>query len=106
MTGYQIAPDQVGKTLQSAKKHTEQLHAAAQQIAARGDGSGVSGDPVVVRAIAGFYVLHERSVRELAAHADKAHDGAAQAIRAYNEADEKMVADQQPFNHSPDDVEL
>jgi hypothetical protein len=99
MTGYRIAPDQAERTLQSAKKHTESLHAAAQQLAARSDGSSLSGDPDVVQAVAGFYVLHERRIRGLATQANKAADGAEQAVRAYNEADEKMAADQRRFGN-------
>lgn len=94
MTGYRIAPDQAEETLRQTRRHTEQLHAAAQQLAARSDGSGLSGDPVVVRAVAGFYVLHERRIRDLAAQANQAIDGADQAVRAYNDADEKMATDQ------------
>ncbi|PUB31512.1 hypothetical protein C8K30_10125 [Promicromonospora sp. AC04] len=97
MTAYRINPDLTDKTLRQAGRHAERLLSAAQQIAARSDGSGLSGDPVVVRAVAGFYVLHERRVRDLAAQANKAIDGADQAIRAYDEADEKMAADQRRF---------
>lgn len=99
MTGYRITPDLADKTLWQAGKHAEQLHAAAQQLAARSDGSGISGDPVVVQAVAGFYALHERRARGLAAQANKAIDGAEQAVRTYNEADERMVADQQRFGN-------
>lgn len=99
MTGYRITPDLTDKTLRQAGKHAEQLHAAAQQIAARSDGSGMSGDPVVVQAVAGFYALHERRARSLAAQANKAIDGTEQAVRAYNEADERMAADQQRFGN-------
>ena len=99
MTGYRIAPGLAEKTLRQASKHAEQLHAAAQQISARSDGSSLSGDPDVVRAIAGFYVLHEQRARGLAAQADKAIDRTAQAVRTYNEADEKMAANQHRFGN-------
>lgn len=99
MTRYRIAPDLADKTLRQTGKHAEQLHIAAQQLAARSDGSGISGDAVVAQAVAGFYLLHERRARGLAAQADKAIDSAEQAVRAYNEADERMAADQQRFGN-------
>ncbi|MFE7507168.1 DUF6507 family protein [Promicromonospora sp. NPDC057488] len=94
MTRYRIAPDLADKTLQRASRHIDALHSAAQQVAARSDGTGVSGDPVVVRAVAGFYVLRERRIRDLAARATAAVDGAKQAVRAYDGADEKMATEQ------------
>ena len=99
MTGYRIAPSLAEQALQQARTRAEQLHAAAQQLSARSDGSSLSGDPDVVRAIAGFYVLHEQRARGLATQADRAVDGAAQGVHVYKEADEKMVTDQQRFGN-------
>lgn len=100
MTGYRIAPGLTDKALRQASRHAERLHSAAQQISARSDGSTLSGDPVVVQAVAGFYVLHERRIRGLAAQANKAVDGTTQAVRTYDEADEKMAADQRRLGNA------
>ena len=100
MTGYRITPDLADKSLRQAGKHAEQLHAAAQQIAARSNGSSLSGDPVVVRAVSGFYVLHERRIRDLAARASATIDSTDQAIRAYDEADQKMAIDQRRLGNA------
>lgn len=92
MTGYRITPSGVETTLSAVRGNAEELVASLDEITGPATAADAEVDPVVAHAIAEFYARRRRTVQNLAAQIDHAAEATAQALRAYDEADEQMTA--------------